>query len=306
MFEGRFGHAEKSAKRAIDLPENKSLAAIVGARAAHHMSQFDRRDSWLASVEDDAAYRTARLVTKTELLVDQHQHELALEAVQELNAKGKRHIQVLRWALKAHQQAKNWNEVLKLVRILDKHRALHPALSKRLRELAYEALLKEYRFNGEALRRMWNEVPDDERKNSFIAYAAAHAFTQCQLHDVARSIVERFLANEWDERLVRVYRDAAAIEGSAALRTQIEHCENWLVSHPNSAELCLTLGSLCFAQKLWGKAQLHMEDALTKNHIEPRTVRELNLKLAQLHELIEQPDQAAKHYRLCAMATTLS
>ena len=306
LFEGRFGHAEKSATRALDLADNKSLAAIVGARAAHHMSQFERRDAWLKSVEDDNAYKTARLVTTTELLVDQHQHELALEAVQELNAKGKRHIQVLRWALKAHQQAKNWNEVLKLVRILDKHRALHPALSKRLRELSYEALLKEYRYNGEALRRMWNEVPDEERKNSFIAYAAANAFTQCQLHDVARSIVERFLANDWDDRLVRVYREAAAVEGSAALRTQIEHCENWLMKNPTSAELCLTLGSLCFAQKLWGKAQLHMEDALAKTQIEARTVRETNLKLAQLHDQLDQPEQAAKHYRLCAIATSLT
>ena len=40
-------------------------------------------------------------------------------------------------------KARNWPEVLRLVRILDKRKALHPALSTRLRELAYEALLGE-------------------------------------------------------------------------------------------------------------------------------------------------------------------
>ena len=47
--------------------------------------------------------------------------------------------------MKANQQAKNWPEVLRLVRSLDKHKALHPALSARLRELAYDALLSRQR-----------------------------------------------------------------------------------------------------------------------------------------------------------------
>ncbi|MBI1834287.1 MAG: heme biosynthesis protein HemY, partial [Burkholderiales bacterium] len=70
LFEGRFGHAEKSAAKAIDLDENKGLAALIGARAAHHMSQFERRNLWLNRIEDDNAMKTARLVTMTELFVD--------------------------------------------------------------------------------------------------------------------------------------------------------------------------------------------------------------------------------------------
>ena len=39
LFEGRFGHAEKAAARAAELPENAGLAALIGARAAHRMRQ---------------------------------------------------------------------------------------------------------------------------------------------------------------------------------------------------------------------------------------------------------------------------
>ena len=39
LFEGRFGHAEKAAMRAAELPENAGLAALIGARAAHRMRQ---------------------------------------------------------------------------------------------------------------------------------------------------------------------------------------------------------------------------------------------------------------------------
>lgn len=302
LFEGRFGHAEKSAAKAMDLSENKALASLIGARAAHHMSQFDRRNAWFAGIEEDTGYKTARLVTMTELYVDEHKAEQALDAVKELNARGKRHIQVLRWALKANQQAKNWGEVLKLVRTLEKNHAIHPALAGRLREMSYEALFKEHGHDAESLRRVWSDVPSSERKNRYIAVSAAAAFTKCQVLDEARTIVEKALEEEWDNRLLRSYREAAGAEGSIALRSQIEHCEEWLKKQGKNAELELTLGVLCFHQKLWGKAQVHMEDAL--NHTqEPRIIREANLSLAQLHEKLGQPAEASKHYRDCAIAT---
>jgi HemY protein len=117
LFEGRFGHAEKAAMRAAELPENAGLAALIGARAAHRMREPARRDAWLAGIAHDNALKTARLMTVTELLVDDHQPEAALEAVAELNASGQRHIHALQWSMKANQQARNWPEVLRLVRI---------------------------------------------------------------------------------------------------------------------------------------------------------------------------------------------
>jgi HemY protein len=304
LFEGRFGRAEKSASKAVELAENAGLAALIGARAAHHMSQFDRRDAWYSSIAFDSPYKTAGLVTMTELLVDQHKADEALELVQELNAKGTRHIQVLRWALKANQQAKNWPEVLKLVRTLDKHRALHPSLSNRLRELAYEDLLKDRSHDAESLRRVWYEIPAADRKNRYVAFIAATAFNKQGLCDDARTIIEKALAEEWDDRLMRAYRIAAASEGSAGLLMQIEHCEQWSVIRPADPELALTLGALCLKQKLWGKAQRHMEQALSDAK-EARTIREVNLTLAQLHEALGQTEEAAQHYRQCALATLL-
>ena len=92
--------------------------------------------------------------------------------------------------------------------------------------------------------------------------------------------------------------------GSAALLTQIEHCESWVNQHPADAELALTLGSLCLKQKLWGKAQRYLEQALS-DASEARMVREAHLKLAQLHEALGQEAEAASHYRQCALATIL-
>src|SRR5580765_1045742 len=302
FFEGRFGHAEKAAMRSAELPENTGIAALIGARAAHRMRQTGRRDNWLANIDSDAGLKAARLMTTLELQVDDHQFMAALKTVDELNANGTRHIQALQWALKANQQAKNWPEVLRLTQTLDKRNALHPALSNRLREMAYDALLSDSAHDAESIRRLWADVPQADRLKPFIAARAAHAFSSRGLHDEARTLLERALAAAWDIRLIRAYRDSTADTGAPALLTQIERCESWLTRRPTDAELELTLGMFCLRQKLWGKAQRHLERALA-DAIEPRTVRESHLSLAQLHDALDQHQQANAHYRQCALAT---
>ncbi|MGS0742676.1 heme biosynthesis HemY N-terminal domain-containing protein [Glaciimonas sp. GG7] len=302
LFEGRYGQAEKAATRAAELNENLGVAALIAARAAHRMGQSDRRDIWLSSIEDKEGMQTARLMTALDLLVDEHKPQAALAAVDALNASGIRHIQALRLALKANQQAKNWPEVLRLVKTLGKHDALNPVLSDRLREMAYDALLSDASHDAESLQRLWGTVPAEQRIKPAIVMRAARAFNQHEMQNEARIMVEKSLAAQWDVRLLRVYRDSAADEGTPALRAQIERCETWLAREPTDAELALTLGTFCLKQKLWGKAQRHLQQALLET-AEPRTMREAHLKLAQLHEGLEHNEQAAEHYRQCALAT---
>src|SRR5471030_2135030 len=221
LFEGRFGHAEKAALRAADLPENAGVAALIGARAAHRMRQTDRRDNWLFELRNDPSMKTARLMTMTELLVDDHQPEATVDRIK-----------------------------------------------------------------------------------PFVASRAATALNERGLHDEARLVAEEALAASWDERVVRAYREAAAPAGSPALLAQIEHCEGWINARPTDAELALTLGSLCLKQKLWGKAQRYLEQALS-DASDARMVREAHLKLAQMHDALQQPEEAASHYRQCALATIL-
>lgn len=306
LFEGRFGHSEKAAIRAAASEDNAGLAALIGARAAHRMGQPDRRDNWLSKVQGDnsTALRTARLMTAIELLTDDRQPEAALDAVHELNATGTRHIHAQRLALKANQRAKNWPEVLRLVRALDKNDAIHPALAKKLRELAYDDLLTGQTHDAESIQRIWASIPAEDRINPFVAARTAAVFNARGLHDQARTLIEKALAASWDNHLIRAYRESAAAEGSPALLVQIERCEQWVNQRPADAELALTLGALCLKQKLWGKAQRHLEQALAAAD-DTATAQEAHLKLAQLHEALNHSEEAAAHYRQCALATAL-
>ena len=302
-LEGRYGQAEKSAARATQLPENEGLAALLAARSAHRLQQAGRRDAWLLQSHKDPALRNARLMTTIELLAEESRDsDGALLALQELNASGIRHIQALRLALRVNQHKRNWKEVLRLVRLLDKRQALHPALSQRLRDLSYEALLPTAAHDVDTLKNFWEKVPASDRTSPATAVVAASAYMSIGLQQDAASIIEKALAVNWDSRLLKAYRLCAAPEGSATLLAQIEYCENCLREHPNDAELSLTLGAFCLRQKLWGKAQRHLDHALS-DASERSTIQESHLRLGQLHEALNQPEVAANHYRQCAIAT---
>jgi HemY protein len=133
---------------------------------------------------------------------------------------------------------------------------------------------------------------------------AAKAFMKIGQQTDAAAILENALAVQWDARLLRAYRQCAAPEGSGILMKQIEHCEHWLRERPNDAEIAIALGVLCLRQKLWGKAQRHLEQSLTGSDIAIR--QEAHLRLAQMHEALSQPEAAAEHYRQCAMTIQLA
>jgi HemY protein len=303
FFEGRFGQAEKSATQAALVPENAGLAALLGARAAHRLQQPERRDAWLARAQEDNSLRNARLMTTIELLAEDNKDtDAAQAALEELNASGIRHIHALRLGLRVNQNARNWQEVLRLVRLLDKRDILHPTLSRRLRDLAYEDLLAASSHDRESLKSLWSGVPSADRLSPAVAVCAAKAFLAIGQQQEAAAILEKALVEQWDVHLLKAYRHCAAPEGSATLLAQVENCERWLRERPNDAELALTLGAFCLKQKLWGKAQRHFEQALSDSS-ERSTEQEAHLKLAQLHETINQPEEAAAHYRLCAITT---
>lgn len=299
LFAGRFARAERTAREAQAWPEQAQTAALIGARAAHRMQETERRDAWMAQVTDPEREQ-ARLVSMAELLVDARDADGALETIAQLQSQGARQIHVQRIALRAHQHLKNWTEVLRLARSLEKRNALHPVLALRLKQMACEALLEERRNDSDALHDFWRSLSNDERRAARIAEPAARYFAALGRQDEARRIVEDALKFNWDSRLVLRYADCA--EPGRAL-PQIQQAEKWLAQHPVDADLYFTLGVLCLGEKLWGKAQSSFERALRYADMDSqRRLRvRAHLALARMFEETERPDEAQKHYRESAI-----
>jgi HemY protein len=294
LYAGRFSRAEKAAREASALLENKDAAGLIGATAAHRMREYTRRDDWLSQI-DGADWRDARLMTTAELRADGRDAEGALTALQQ--SQGGRRIHAQQIALRAQQQLKNWAEVQKLVKSLEKREAIHPAVAVRLRQLAAENLLRDRRYDADALLTLWHALTPAERRSPHLADLAAELLIALERRADARKVIEEALAHNWDARLLRRYPETAADDPLPL----IQRAEAWRKGRSEDPDLLFALGLLCLRQQLWGKAQAFLEQVLKLADNEPLRIR-AHRALALLHEELGHADEATRHYRASAMA----
>ncbi len=297
LYAGRFSKAEKAARDALSVDDNKGAASLVGASAAHRLHEYARRDEWLAQIAG-ADWQNARLMATADMRADGRDADGALVALTEMQAQGGRCIHAQQIALRAQQQLKNWGEVLKLVRMLEKREALHPAVAVHLRQVAAENLLRDRQHNPDALMELWQSLTPAERQSPRLADLAAELLIALDRRAEAKKIVEDALAHNWDARLLRRYPDCIGGDDAFPL---IQRAESWQKERTEDADLLFTLGHLCLHQQLWGKAQAFLEQALKLAEDEPLQIR-THRALVRLFEQLGEPEKAAEHYRASALA----
>ena len=293
FLEGRFGRSEKSAAKAYELDESPGLAALLAARSAHQMRDPERREQWLARAADArGASRHARLATEAELAIDERRFEEARGILRELLAGGPRHVATLRLLLRAEQGLQNWDEALRVLRLLENRGAIAKESAAQLRITATVENLRRKGLDAESLAAFWNKVPSADRVEPRIARVAAQLFIDLGGLREAHRVLREALSAQWSSELVALYGecrdDADALE-------RIEQCERWLEDHARDPALLLTLGRLCAARGLWGKATSYLDASLS---IEPS--RAAHVALARLYERIGRGDEANRHYRAAA------
>ena len=297
-YEGRYARAEKSARVAFATGEEPGLAALIAARAAHHLNQPQSRDEWIARAREVAVKSDGKpllhalLMTQAELLADARRDREALEVLSELNRSGARHIAAQRLALKSMTRAGAWEDALRTARQLEDHRAIHPAVAAKTREAAYVAWFDTN--DPQTLRERLRRVSKADRRAPIPARIIARALVSGGLRDEARDLVETALDEQWDDVLGALYADCAG-DDSLANRALLERAEAWRTRYPREHGLLLVLGRLCARDRLWGKAREYLEEAVAV-----RPQRAAYLELARLFDAMSKVDDANRCYRLAA------
>lgn len=292
LFEGRFVRAEKLASEARDLGAVPGLADLIAARAAQGLRDFKLRDRWLDHAKrDDHDWRSARLMTAGELLLDERRFDEARAVLRELHQSGPTHVATLLLLLRAEQGLRNWGEVLRIAKSLGKHDAMPPEALEGIRANAYLAQLDGEAHDPQRLARYWNEIPQTERIHPRTAAAAARAFARAGESRTARRVIEKALEHNWDGELVLLYGESPGDDAPERL----ECAEGWLRERPGDAELLLTLGRLCAQRGLWGKAQSYLEASLSA-----RPSHAAHVALAGLFDGMGRIDEANRHFRASA------
>jgi HemY protein len=299
-YEGRYARAEKHATVAFELGPVPGVAALLAARAAHQMRDFERRDRWLERA--DAAgdkLQTARLVSRAELALEDRDFAGAREALRRLEDRGAKHIATTRMLLRAERGTGAWDEVLRLADQLGKHDAISPAVADEYKVQAMVELLARSADDAGAFERRWRAIPARAQVQPRLAAAGARHATAHGRAAMAREIIEKALAAEWSPQLASLYGELPSSMDPAArtaeARARIERAERWLLERERDPELLATLGRLCAQAQLWGKAKSFLEASLS---FEP--TRTAHLELARLAERLGENEDAQRHYRRAA------
>jgi HemY protein len=300
-YEGRYARAEKEATLAFESGPVPGVAALLAARAAHQMRDFERRDRWLERADGSGdGLQAARLVSRAEIALEERDFVSARDALRNLHDAGPKHIATTRMLLRAERGAGAWDEVLRLATLLAKRDAIAPALAEEYKvQATVELLQRSAADDGAAFERRWRGMPSRDQLQPRIAAAAARHATVLGKPALAREILERALAEEWSPHLVLLYGELPArmdaAQRAAEARTRIEHAERWLLERSRDAELLAALGRLCAHAELWGKARSFLEASLSFE--ESRAAR---LELARLAEHLGESADAQRHYRKAA------
>ena len=300
FYEGRYARAEKEAAIAHEGGPARGVAALLAARAAHQLRDFQRRDLWLARAgEAGRDAQAAVLVSRAELALEDRDFAVARDALKNLQEAGPKQIAATRLLLRAERGAGDWEEVLRLANQLGKRDAIAPALAEEYRLQATVELLAGSATEPDTFTRRWREVDSRDQLHPRVAAAGARHATALGLAPLAREILERSLAAEWTPPLVALYGELPegldnGARGEEA-RTRIERAERWLAERSRDAQLLATLGRLCGQAELWGKARSFLEASLSFEES-----RAAHLELARLAERMGRPEDAQQHYRRAA------
>lgn len=291
MVEGRWSRAVTLAASAAEQPETAGAASLIAARASAQLGETDRTAKWIARAGETSDMQAAIDVLQAEIALDAREPHKALEAIERVQARGARHVHTLRLKLKAAVALQHWEDVLRLARQLEKHKALHPLAAAKTKSDAYEALFQRLQGDAYGVNALWQQVPAAERKDPAVALAAAQAFDAADLGLQSRMVLEAALAQHWDERLIAAY--AQGHENSMAAR--IAQAEAWLERHSTDGALLVALGRLCLREQLWGKARQYLERSLAY-----RNAPDTHALLGELAEQSGDRDAAFTHFQRAA------
>ena len=280
LLEGRDGKAREFAEQALAIPQSSPVAALIAARAALELRDYESVLRLLATPEAQSRnLAVPRLTIEAELSMERGQPLEALARLAELRKEAGLHTAALRLELRALALAGRHAEVPALIEQLAKRKVYDVSQAAALRATAHADAIADLAHDAASLRAYFNRLSAADRTQPRVARSAARAFLALGADRDAVDALEKSLDREWEAESVLLYAECNANEGTR----QLETAERWLAGHSQDSALLHALGRLCEREQLWGKAQSYFEASLAlEEHW--RTHLALGELLARLHQ----------------------
>jgi HemY protein len=288
LLEGRYGKAQQRALEALAIPGSSGLNAIIGARAAIDVRNFDSAEAMLSRPDAQAtSLAVARLMLLAEIALEQGQPQHALDTLRELRREAGMHTAALRLELRCLQAARRWTDIAPLLDQLVRRKVFDSTQAEHVRVTAQSEQLKVLTHDAAGLREYWNGLPDAAKRHPKVARAAAQSFLQLGGDREAVDILTESLEREWNSELVEIYGECRPADATR----QLEQAERWLLRHNQDPVLLRVLGTLCQRRQLWGKAQTYFEASLALDD-----GWRAHLALGEMLGRLNRDDEANAHF----------
>ncbi|WP_028454085.1 heme biosynthesis HemY N-terminal domain-containing protein [Chitinilyticum litopenaei] len=295
FFEGRYQRAERLAGEALKLCDDRetyAVNALLAARAAHAIRDFERRDALFAALQQKlGSEHLATAMTMAELYLDERRYADADVALARARANSPKLTAALKLELRLRQREEKHDAVIRLAEQLLKSEAIDDDQALRLKRQAHLLQLRQQTLTLRELKDWWKKLPASEQLDALLVGELARAYVALGEGHEARLLIEKALTDgEWSSELALIYGQLELDDQEQV--GQLQMAEAWLKQHPDDADLLLTLGRLCRRHSLWGKAQNYLEASIA---VAPSAVA--HAELAAMLEGLERDDAANRHYR---------
>lgn len=292
LMEGNWKRAEIDLVRRASDHRSAQLNYLGAARAAQKLGAADRRDHYLQlAAQAEPSHDLAVLITQAELQLERGEFAQARETallLRERDAKSGYAVELLAQAFLGLQ---DWEALRGLLVETDKIEAMPAERREALLRQAMLALIERIEADGklDQLKSLWDAAGGAQRRDPVLRRRYARALHRLNADAEAASLIGEALKADWDGELVRLYGELLGSDGLSRLAA----IEQWLGEYGEREELLVTAGRACLQNKLWGKARSYLE-AAARLKPTPAAYREL----ARLCEQTQNPEEAARYYRL--------
>jgi len=276
FVEGRWDFARKSLAKAASHSSTPLVNYLFAARASAALGDVKAVDEFLKQAElSTEGAGVAISLTQAELQMKNGQHEQALASLLRIKKRVANHELALNLLAKNYAALADWQSLLKLLPALKHSGASDIEIQNFEQQACCEMLAKSSHAEGvDALRECWKQLPSSAKKRGPIVACYARLLIVAQQLSDAELLLRTQLQRNYDTALVRLYGFCAAEQPEK----QRAYAEKLLKSHPNDANLLLTLGLISARAQQLDKAEAYLQQSIS---CEPR--RETYNMLAKVY-----------------------
>lgn len=290
LAEGRWKNAEQYLIQSASHSDTPLINYLSAAKAAEEGNSPERRDHYLQLALDvGAGSDMAIRLTQAQLQFKHGELEESVRNLQRLHINAPKHPKVLRLLCTLYEAMLDWPALYTLLPECRKIQALSKEDLRRVEKKIYPALLPTYAGKGlKALMAFWQQSPRYIQSDPAVVCDYVKLLAQQSANTEAEALLRTTLKKTYYQSLVHLY----GLTIGSSPKKQLAFAESLLPEHFTNPILLLTLGRLCLANQLWGKARDYLEKSLNLMPL-PETYA----TLGSLMEYLELREKSEEYYK---------